>query len=251
MNRSILLIALFLPSTALSAQHIPQPSEHFGFEIGTDRKLADWNQLTSWYEVLANNSPRVVVDTLGETTLGLPFVMLTITSSQNHARLDELHTIQLKLADPRLMSGPEELHGLLDLGKSVVLITHGIHATEVGGPQMAARMLHRLATSDDEKVREILDNVILLDIPSLNPDGLEMIVDWYRRWVGTEYEGAPLPTLYHYYVGHDNNRDWYAFTQIETELAISKGHNVWHPQIVHDIHQMGSTGARIFFVLAF
>jgi hypothetical protein len=112
---------------------------------------------------------------------------------------------------------------------------------------MAARMLHRLATSDDEKVREILDNVILLDIASLNPDGLEMIVDWYRRWVGTEYEGAPLPTLYHYYVGHDNNRDWYAFTQIETELAISKGHNVWHPQIVHDIHQMGSTGARIFF----
>jgi hypothetical protein len=247
MTRSIVVTALFLAGGTLSAQHAPQPADHFGFEIGADRKLADWEQLTNWYEVLAHNSPRVTVDTLGETTLGLPFVMLTITSSENHARLDDLHAIQMKLADPRLISGPEELAGLLDMGRSVVLITHGIHATEVGGPQMAARMLNRLATSDDEKIREILDNVILLDIPSLNPDGLNMIVKWYRRWVGTEYEGASLPTLYHYYVGHDNNRDWYAFTQVETELAITKGHNEWHPQIVHDIHQMGSTGARIFF----
>jgi len=247
MTRFTSVVALLLINSTLSAQHIPQPAEHFGFEIGADRKLADWGQLTSWYEVLANNSPRVTLDTLGETTLGVPFVMLTVTSAENQARLGELHEIQMKLADPRLMSGPEELESLLDLGRSVVLITHGIHATEVGGPQMAARMLHRLATSDDEKVREILDNVVLLDIPSLNPDGLEMIVDWYRRWVGTEYEGATLPTLYHHYVGHDNNRDWYAFTQIETKLAITKGHNVWHPQIVHDIHQMGSTGARIFF----
>jgi hypothetical protein len=247
MTRFTSVVALLLINSTLSAQHIPQPAEHFGFEIGADRKLADWGQLTSWYEVLANNSPRATLDTLGETTLGVPFVMLTVTSAENQARLGELHEIQMKLADPRLMSGPEELESLLDLGRSVVLITHGIHATEVGGPQMAARMLHRLATSDDEKVREILDNVVLLDIPSLNPDGLEMIVDWYRRWVGTEYEGATLPTLYHHYVGHDNNRDWYAFTQIETELAITKGHNVWHPQIVHDIHQMGSTGARIFF----
>jgi hypothetical protein len=248
MYRSIIALAIIaVGPTYVTAQQIPQPADYFGFEIGTDRKLADWVQLTGWYELLASNSDRVTVDTLGETTLGVPFVMLTVTSAANHARLSELHEAQLKLADPRLVSGPEELESLLDIGRSVVLITHGIHATEVGGPQMAARMLHRLATSDDEKVREILDNVILIDIPSLNPDGLGMIVDWYRTWVGTEYEGASLPTLYHYYVGHDNNRDWYAFTQVETELTITKAHNAWHPQIVHDIHQMGSTGARIFF----
>ena len=105
----------------------------------------------------------------------------------------------------------EELEGLLDQGRTVVLITHGIHATEAGGPQTAARLVHRLATSNDPKILEILDNVILLDIPSLNPDGLQWIVDWYNRWVGTEYEASPLPWLYHPYTGHDNNRDWYAF----------------------------------------
>jgi hypothetical protein len=157
-----------------------------------------------------------------------------------------LHDIQMKLADPRSVSGDAELQRLLDQGKTVVLITHSIHATEVGGAQMAARMLYRLASSNDPKIREILDNVILLDIPSLNPDGLQWVVDYYRQYVGTEFEGASLPWLYQFYVGHDNNRDWYAFTQKETVLTINGAHNAWHPQIVHDIHQMGATGARIF-----
>jgi hypothetical protein len=246
MSRGWIAVALLLSATsAAQSQGIPDPTDFFGFEIGADRKLADWDQLTRWYELLAANSARVTVDTLGATTLGLPFVMLTVTDPTNHARLEELQDIQLRLADPRRVRSSTELGGLLDEGKTVVLVTHGIHATEVGGPQMAARLLYRLATSDDEKVLEILNNVILLDIPSLNPDGLRMVVDWYRQWVGTEYEAAPLPTLYHYYVGHDNNRDWYAFTQVETQLTVAKAHNEWHPQIVHDIHQTGSTGARI------
>ena len=248
MTRPIGLVLFgILSSVPLHAQAIPTPQQHFGFEIGEDRKLADWDQLTSWYALLAQHSPRVTVDTLGPTTLGAPFVMLTVTSEENHERLDELRAIQMKLADPRRIEGLEELGRLLDGGKTIVLITHGIHATEVGSAQTAARLLHRLATSDEEKVRQILDNVVLLDIPSLNPDGLQMVVEWYRRWVGTDYEAAPLPMLYHYYVGHDNNRDWYAFTQAETQHTITKAHNAWHPQIVHDIHQMGSTGARIFF----
>ncbi len=231
----------------LSAQLIPNPLSHFGFEMGAHRKLADWNELTSYYERLAQASPRVQLDTLGFSTLGRPFIMLTVTSAANHARLDDLKEIQLKLADPRQVESRNELDRLLDQGKTVVLVTHGIHATEVGGPQMAPRLLHRLASSNDEEVREILDNVIFLDIPSLNPDGLQWIVEWYNRWVGTEYEAAPLPWLYHPYTGHDNNRDWYAFTQVETQLTVREAHNVWHPQIVHDIHQTGSNGARIFF----
>ena len=240
-----LLLACLLAAPA-GAQKIPTPREYFGFEPGADRMLADWNQLTGWYDLLATRSPRVALDTLGETTLGRPFVMLTITSPANYARLDELRAIQLRLADPRTVGNEAELEPLLREGRTVVLVTHGVHATEVGGPQMAARLIHRLATSEDETVRAILDNVILLDIPSLNPDGLAMVVDWYRRHVGSRYEGASLPMLYHFYVGHDNNRDWYAFTQLETELTVTKAHNVWHPQIVHDIHQMGSTGPRIF-----
>ncbi|HSG07454.1 MAG TPA: M14 family zinc carboxypeptidase [Longimicrobiales bacterium] len=247
-RRAILAsVAVILTTASAAAQSVPTPRQHFGFEMGQDRKLADWTQLTSYYEKLAETSQRVTVDTLGTTTMGRPFVMLTVTSAENQARRQELHDIQMKLADPRTISGEAELQRLLDQGKTVVLITHGIHATEVGGSQMAARMLYRLATSDDEKVREILDNVILLDIPALNPDGLQWVADYYKQHVGTEYEAAPLPWLYQFYVGHDNNRDWYAFTQDETIHTIEGAHNAWHPQIVHDIHQMGSNGARIFF----
>ncbi|MGD8319573.1 MAG: M14 family metallopeptidase [Gemmatimonadota bacterium] len=241
------VVAIAITTAAASAQSVPTPRQFFGFDIGQDRKLADWNQLTSYYEKIAETSQRVTVDTLGPTTMGRPFIMLTVTSAQNQAHIDELHAIQMKLSDPRTVSGDTELQRLLDQGKSVVLITHGIHATEVGGPQMAARLIHDLATSDRPEIREILDNVILLDIPSLNPDGLQWVVDWYKKFVGTEYEGAPLPWLYQYYVGHDNNRDWYAFTQDETILTINGAQNAWHPQIVHDIHQMGPTSARIFF----
>ena len=225
----------------------PTPAEHFGFEIGTDRCLADWSELSAYYEILARTSPRVTLDTLGLTTRGRPFLMLTVTSEANQARIDELHAVQMKLADPRTISDEAELQELLERGRTVVLITHAIHSTEVGSAQMAARLLHRLTTSDDPETLRILDEVVLLDIPSLNPDGTQWVVDWYERWVGTDYEAAPLPWLYHFYVGHDNNRDWYAFTQDETRHTIVGAHNRWHPQIVHDVHQMGSRGARIFF----
>jgi len=241
------LLFILVSAGSVFAQNIPTPRSHFGFEMGADRRLANWDQLTAYYEAIAQASSRVQLDTLGSTTMGRPFIMLTITSAENQARLDELKEIQLKLADPREVRDQNELELLLDQGKAVVLITHGIHATEVGGAQMAARLVHRMASSDDDEVREILDNVIFLDIPSLNPDGLQWIVDWYNEWVGTEYEGSPLPWLYHPYTGHDNNRDWYAFTQVETQHTVLRAHNVWHPQIVHDIHQMGSNGARIFF----
>jgi hypothetical protein len=243
----VLVLALGLVVTAvpLVAQQVPTPREHFGFEIGEHRKLANWTQLVGWYEKLARSSPRVVLDTLGTTTKGLPFVMMTITSPENHARLDELKRIQLQLADPRTVTSGD-LPGLLERGRTVVLITHAIHSTEVGSAQAAARLAWRLASSNDPEIREILDNVILLHVPSLNPDGTQWVSDWYNRHVGSPYEGTPPPWLYHFYIGHDNNRDWYAFTQQETILTIEGAHNEWHPQIVHDIHQMGNSGARIF-----
>ncbi|HUP51359.1 MAG TPA: M14 family zinc carboxypeptidase, partial [Longimicrobiales bacterium] len=231
---AIAAVALLAPS--LAAQAVPTPLEHFGFEIGADRKLANWDALTAYFERLAETSPRVVVDTLGTATAGSPFVMLTITSPANHARLEELHDIQMRLADPRLVTNDAELARLLDEGKTVVLITQGIHATEVGASQMSANLAYEMASSDDPRILEILDAVILLQIPSLNPDGLQWVTDWYNQHVGTDFEAAPLPWLYHFYTGHDNNRDWYAFTQDETVLTVLGAHNRWHPQIVHDVH---------------
>ena len=242
-----ILSAQYVSAQEVTAQEVPTPESHFGYEIGSEQNLANWTELTAYYEVLARASARVKVDTLGLTTMGQPFVMVTVTSEENQNRLSELHDIQMRLADPRRVSDEEELQGLIAAGRTVVLITHGIHSTEVGGSQTAARLLYRLASSNEDRVHEILDNVILLDIPSLNPDGTQWVANWYNEWVGTEYEASSLPWLYHYYVGHDNNRDWYAFTQKETQLTVLGAHNAWHPQIVHDIHQMGGGGARIFF----
>jgi hypothetical protein len=241
-------VALLLLSwtPAWAQQRVPTPREHFGFEIGADRRLADWTQLTAYYEQLARTSPRVRLDTLGTSTRGLPFVMMTITSEANQGRLPQLQEVQRKLADPRRVADDAELGRLLDEGRTVVLITHAIHSTEVGSAQMAARLAHRLASAEDAATRQVLDNVILLHIPSLNPDGTQWVAEWYTRYVGTPFEGASPPWLYQWYVGHDNNRDWYAFTQKETQLAIEHAHNAWRPQIVHDIHQMGGSGARIF-----
>lgn len=247
-----LLLAGLLAASQATAQapaplpDVPDPTSHFGFRPGTDRKLANWTQLSTYYDILARTSPRVSVDTLGPSTLGQPFVMLTITSPENRLRLAELREIQLKLADPRRIGSPDELESLLVNGKTVVLITQNIHSTEVGAAQMAPNLLYRLAASNEPKVQEILDNVILLHIPSLNPDGTQMVSDWYNRWVGTPWEGAEPPAVYHHYTGHDNNRDWYAFTQKETQMTVQKAHNAWHPQIVHDVHQMGNSGARMF-----
>ena len=168
--------------------------------MGAEGRLANWDDLTSYYEALAHASDRVVVDTLGPTTRGRPFVMLTITSPSNHARLAELHRVQRSLADPRTVGSDDELERLLDEGRTVVMITHAIHSTEVGSAQSAARLAHHLASSADERVSEILDNVILLQIPSLNPDGTQWVNDFYNEHAGTEFEGQappwPLPLLH-------------------------------------------------------
>jgi len=227
-------------------REVPDPASVLGFEIGTDRKLADWVEILDYLTRLADASDRVLLDTLGTTTLGRPFVALTISAADNLAHLDHYLEIQRKLADPRRVASAAEVERLVQEGRTIVLITGGIHSTEVGGYQMPMRMAYKLATGEDAVTRRIRDEVILLLVPSLNPDGSQMVVDWYESTLGEPWEGEGPPFLYHHYVGHDNNRDWYAFTQKETRLVVEGLHNVWHPQIVHDIHQMGSQGPRLF-----
>jgi hypothetical protein len=228
------------------ADTVPSPASYLGYAVGTDRKLADWGEVTGYLAELSRASDRVRMDTLGPTTLGRPYVLLTISSPENLARLRELRDVQAKLADPRRISGPGERERLLETGRVVVLITAAIHSTEVGAAQVPMRIAYRLASSDDPEIQRILDQCIVLLVPSLNPDGVDLVTHWYRSTVGMPWEGANPPFLYHHYVGHDDNRDWYAFTQQETRLAVARIHNVWHPQIVHDIHQQGRFGSRFF-----
>jgi len=243
---ALLLLPELASAQAAPQVAIPTPSSVLGFRVGADRRLADWNEVTDYLNRLADVSDRVRLDTLGTTTLGRPFVALTISSAANLRQLERYLEVQRKLADPRRVESELEAEELIRQGRAIVLITGGIHSTEVGSHQMPMRLAYRLATGDDAETRLILDEVILLLVPSLNPDGSQLVADWYESTLGQPWEGASPPFLYHHYVGHDDNRDWYAFTQKETRLAITKLHNVWHPQIVHDIHQMGSQGPRFF-----
>ncbi|HEX9543893.1 MAG TPA: M14 family metallopeptidase, partial [Pyrinomonadaceae bacterium] len=230
--------------------HIPAPEEILGFVPGDDRTLASWNQVIRYFEALAKSSDRVRFEELGKSTMGQPFVMATISSPENLARLDEYQKIQELLADPRKLGSPagreRKAAELISRGKTIVLITCGIHSTEVGSYLSSMLIAHRLASSNEREIREILKNTIILLVPSLNPDGVDIVKNWYDKTLGTPYEGTNPPELYHKYTGHDDNRDWYAFTQVETQIAVEKIHNVWHPQIVHDIHQQGEYGARMF-----
>lgn len=227
---------------------VPAPEDVLGFRPGDDRKLASWRQVIEYFKRLDAASDRVKFEELGKSTMGQPFVMAIISAPENLARLDEHKRIQEQLADPRRLGedADRKADKLIKRGKTVVLITCGIHSDEVGSYLSSMLIAYRLASSDDAQVRKILSETIVLLVPSLNPDGVDIIKDWYDKTLGTPYEGTEPPVLYHKYTGHDDNRDWYAFTQAETQLTVDKIHNVWHPQIVNDIHQQGENGARLF-----
>ncbi|MCI0488159.1 MAG: M14 family metallopeptidase [Blastocatellia bacterium] len=238
---------IFKRARSSATAGVPAPRDVIGFMPGDDRKLASWSQIVDYFKRLDRASDRVLVEELGRTTLDRPFLLATISSPANLARLDRFREIQRRLADPRIINSDDrEAEKLIAEGRTIVLITFGIHSTEVGSNLVSMNIAHRLAADDSEETREILDNCIVLLVPSLNPDGVDIVKNWYDRTLGTSAEGTGPPELYHHYVGHDNNRDWYAFTQVETQLTIDKVHNRWHPQIVHDIHQQGASGTRFF-----
>jgi hypothetical protein len=242
----LVAVIFLLCSAAIAFAQVPSPESQLGFKVGDDRKLADWQQVVDYYKKVAAAAPdRVRFEELGKSTLGKPFIALTITSPQNLQNLSRYLQIQQRLADPRGLTDADA-GKLIAEGKAVVLITCTVHSTEVASTQTSMEYVYKLLTEDTPEHREILDNVIFLLIPSLNPDGQDMVVKWYRKYVGTPYEGAQPVELYHPYVGHDDNRDWYMFTQVESQLTVGKVHNVWHPEVVYDVHQMGSYSARLF-----
>src|SRR3984957_5457471 len=247
MTKLFALVLLSISSaTAVVAQKpITSPEAAFGFKPGTDRKLADWSELTAYFKKLASQSDRVRYDEVGKTTEGRPFITVTISAPENLAHLAHYQEIQRKLADPRTTS-PDEAKQLIAEGKTVLVVTCNVHSTEIASSQSATEFAYQLATGDTPRIRAILHNVIIVLVPSLNPDGQQLVVDWYKKYLGTPYEGTNPVVLWHHYVGHDDNRDWSSFTQVETRLAVEKVINPWHPQILYDIHQMGSNGPRIY-----
>ncbi len=242
--RWLALIALLAAPITGFAQ-LPSPASHFGHPMGEARTLIEWDDVVSYFKRLAVASDRVRVDELGRTTEGRPFILVTLAEPKALANLNRYKQIQEELADPRRTS-TRAAEALIEQGKTVVLITCSIHSNEVASTHAAVEFVHKLLTEDTPRHRAIFRDTIFLLVPSLNPDGVDKVASWYKRYLGTPYEGGPMIELYQKYVGHDNNRDWYIFSQQETRLAIEKIHNVWRPQIVYDVHQMGSNGARMF-----
>ena len=240
--RTALLIWL---SAALASAAAPTPASWFGHPIGADRELLDWNKVVSYFTELAKSSDRVRVTEYGRSADNRPLIVATIAKPEVLRNLGRYREIQRRLADPRLTT-PAQAEPMFAEGKNVVLLTCSIHATEVASTQSAVEFAWRLATESNPHFEAILNNTILLLVPSLNPDGVDIVTRWYRSTLGTPFEGTPPPELYQKYVGHDNNRDWYIFSQPETRATIAQLHNVWHPEIVYDVHQQGAFASRMF-----
>lgn len=229
---------------------IPPPEKFLGFRVGEDKKLARWEKIVDYMRLVSNGSDRVRFRELGKTTNNNPFILLEISSADTLKNLARFKQLERKLYFQDGGPTEGERDEIFRSGKAVVLVTCNIHSTEIGSSQMVLELVHRLATEDSPVVKKILDNVIFLLIPSLNPDGQIIVTDWYNRNVGTEYEASPLPWLYHPYIGHDNNRDMYMFTQKESQLTARLLWHDWFPSVWLDEHQMGSQGARIFVMPA-
>ena len=238
------IFCIFCLSLSTYAGQIPDPETYFGHKPGADYKMIRWDDIVSYFNILNEQSSRVKVEELGKTTLGNPFILVTISSPDNLSDLEKYKEISRKLALGKISE--EEANQLAKQGKTIALITCSMHATECGPTQMSPELAYILATSNSDQIEQILENVILLLVPSWNPDGNIMVTDWYRQNVGTPFETSPMPWLYHYYVGHDNNRDSFMHTQIETRYVNNILYHEWYPQIFMDMHHMGNTDARLF-----
>lgn len=228
----------------IKAQDLPSPEQFFGFQMGADRQLAHWNDLVKYYNKLGE-SPKMNVVNMGKTTLGNPFLALYISSPENLAKLEDYKRMNARLSDPRDVP-QTEIDQIIANGKAVVVQSFGLHSSEVAASQTAAEFTYDLLTRNDEEMKRILDNVITIVIPCFNPDGEIMITEWYRKTVGTEYEGGSMPYLYHHYIGHDNNRDAYMQNTIESVYGANIMFKEWMPQAYVDHHQMGGYGARMY-----
>lgn len=242
----LLSVTLLLHTSLLNGQtNIPVPEDHFGFKPGTDRMLFDYEELIEYFNQLDKASPKFKLISIGKSPMGKPIYIGFISSAENIDNLEQLKIINRELAlNPEIPDA--ERVKMINEGKVFVLGTLSMHSGEVGPSQASPLIAHQLVTSNNPKTLEWLNNVVYMMIPCHNPDGMDMIVNNYRKYKGTKYEGASLPRVYHKYVGHDNNRDFVILSQEDTK-AIARIYNTdWLPQVLVEKHQMGLTGPRYF-----
>ena len=239
-----LLIGVLLVCPSTSFGQVPTPESVLGFEPGADYKLANWDQVRGYYEELDAASDRVQMQTIGTTSMGQSMEMLVLSSADNLANLDRWRDISSTLARARVAE--ERAQELAADGRAVVWIDAGMHSTERAPGQAMMTLAHRVATEESAEMQKIRENVVLLLMPMMNPDGLDIVENWYDRVLDTPYETSSPPWLYQKYVGHDNNRDWFMNNMPETRAVTDVLYNEWYPQIVLNHHQTSPSWARIF-----
>ena len=225
-------------------QGAPSPDRVLGHTVGEAGWLPTWSEMVNYFQELERSCDRIRVEQIGTSTSGKPYIAVYISSPENlqPSTLERNRELLQQLWDPRELNA-EEVDLIVSEARSVGIILATQHSNEIGAALMTMELAHDLVTLDDPQTQNVLANTITVIIPTHNPDGLDMIAEWYARWLGTEYEGVDLPYLYHPYTGHDNNRDWFMLTQVETRLY-AELHNREHPQAVFDMHQMGRNGVR-------
>jgi hypothetical protein len=245
-SSAVLALLLACALRPFAAGALQTPEQFLGYKVGADNKLIRWDKIVEYMKLAAASSDRVRYRELGKSSNNNPFIVLEISAADTLKNLDRYKEMERKLYFQGGAPTDAERDAIIAQGKVVVVITCSIHATEIGATQMSVELVHRLATEDSPKVKKILDNVIFLLVPSLNPDGEIMVTDWFNKNVGTPFEPSPIPYLYHPYVGHDNNRDVYMFTQKESQHTAQLLWHDWFPAVWLDEHQQGSNGPRIF-----
>ena len=230
---------------ALSAQNLPTPESVLGHTVGQDFHLATYEESLEYFQQLAAASDRVELREIGKTSHGRPWYIALISSPDNLANVERYREIALRLAHPEGLSD-NDARALAREGKAIVHIDGGLHSTEVAHAQHTMQLAYDLASeTSDSEILSILDNVVLLLWPSINPDGQTMVAEWYRSNLGTPFEVSGGPFLYQKYVGHDNNRDGYMINMIESRV-VTRVDREWEPQILYNHHQTAPFPTRIW-----
>ncbi len=243
----IVFVLLLLTNQFINAQNTApaSPSDFFGYEPGSDGNLFDYEQLIDYYKKLDVSSSRIEMREIGKSPMGKPMYIVFISSKDNIKKLDELGQINKKLAlDSDLKA--DQVDALAKKGKVFFLATLSMHSSEVGPTQSSPLIAYDLATTNDPTKLKWLDDVVYMMVPNHNPDGMDMIINHYRKYKGTKYEDSDMPGVYHKYVGHDNNRDFIILSQSDTKAISEITSKTWFPQVMVEKHQMGGSSVRYF-----
>ncbi|MFC3197807.1 M14 metallopeptidase family protein [Parapedobacter deserti] len=238
----IMVLALVLFTAQATAQGIPSPKEHFGFNIGDDYTLANYTETELYFKKVAAASDRVKMEFAGKTSEGRNQYLIMVSSPDNLVNIDSFKTISQKLA--RAEIAETEARKLAAIGKPVVWIDGGLHSTETVATQQLIETFYQLVSRDDGETRHILDDVIIL-LFHCNPDGHELVSNWYMQHDDTAKRAKNIPVMYHKYAGHDNNRDFYMNNLVESATISHLQYIEWMPQIIYNHHQSGPPGSIV------